>query len=114
MQFYLQETEVILLVGFPASGKSTFAKRYFQSKGYIIVNRDTLKTQEKCERTVVESLKAGQSVVVDNTNPSKDARAAYVKIAKAVKQDIPVRCFYFETTIAVSYTHLTLPTILLV
>ena len=99
MQFYLQETEVILLVGFPASGKSTFAKRYFQSKGYVIVNRDTLKTQEKCERTVAESLKAGQSVVVDNTNPSKDARAAYVKIAKAVKQDIPVRCFYFETTI---------------
>ena len=93
----LKETEVVLLVGCPASGKSTFAKRYLQSKGYIIVNRDTLKTQEKCERTVKESLVAGQSVVVDNTNPSQEARQSYVKIATTL--GIPVRCFSFETSV---------------
>lgn len=85
------------MVGFPASGKSTFAKRYLQKNGYVIVNRDTLKTQEKCERTVAESLKAGRSVAVDNTNPSKEARAAYTKIA--VNYKVPVRCFIFETTL---------------
>jgi len=92
-----KETELVILVGFPASGKSTFAKRYLESKGYVVVNRDTLKTQEKCEKTVHEALKAKKSVAVDNTNPSKEARQAYVKIAKTY--NTPVRCFQFDVTI---------------
>ena len=88
---------MIILVGYPASGKSTFAKRYLESRNYVVVNRDTLKTQEKCEKTVHEALKSKKSVVVDNTNPSKEARQAYVKIAKTY--NTPVRCFQFDVTI---------------
>lgn len=36
------------MVGCPASGKSTFRKKYFEPHGYIAVNRDTLGTAEKC------------------------------------------------------------------
>jgi hypothetical protein len=39
--------EMVLLVGPPASGKSTVAARWFA--GYVRVNRDTLKTHEKCK-----------------------------------------------------------------
>jgi polynucleotide 5'-kinase involved in rRNA processing len=31
--------EMVLLVGQPSSGKTTFAKRYFVSKSYVHVNR---------------------------------------------------------------------------
>ena len=39
---------MIIMVGPPASGKSTFSRRYLKPHGYEIVNRDTLKTPAKC------------------------------------------------------------------
>lgn len=95
--YHANETEMIILVGYPASGKSTFAKRNLAKHDYVIVNRDTLKTQDKCEKAVIEALKAKKSVVVDNTNPGKDARSTYIKLAE--KLNVPARCFYFETSI---------------
>jgi len=47
---------MIVCVGFPASGKSSFAKHHFVPKGYVQVNRDTLKTQEKCLKVASESI----------------------------------------------------------
>ncbi len=41
------------MVGFPASGKSTFSKRYLQPHDYVMVNRDTLGTPAKCMRVSV-------------------------------------------------------------
>ena len=85
---------MIIFVGFPASGKSTFASRYLKPKGYMTVNRDTLKTQEKCMAAALQALTSKKSVVVDNTNPSKEARKAYIDIAK--KAGVNVRCFHFD------------------
>jgi bifunctional polynucleotide phosphatase/kinase len=39
---------MIIMIGLPASGKSTFSKKYFLPFGYVHINRDILKTQEKC------------------------------------------------------------------
>ncbi|RDD38009.1 Bifunctional polynucleotide phosphatase/kinase [Trichoplax sp. H2] len=87
--------EVVLLIGRPASGKSTFAERYFVSAGYVSINRDTLQTQKKCLDVTKQSLKSGKSVVVDNTNPSKEARKNYIDAAKSA--GVPVRCFHLTT-----------------
>ena len=38
-----QEQELIVFVGSPASGKSTFFKRYFEPHGYYHVNQDILR-----------------------------------------------------------------------
>ncbi|KAI8340235.1 polynucleotide kinase 3 phosphatase-domain-containing protein [Chlamydoabsidia padenii] len=85
--------EIILFVGRPASGKSTFAKKHLIPKNYTYVNQDTLKTKAKCLKACEETILQNQSVVVDNTNSNIDTRAEYLKIAK--KHDVPVRCFYF-------------------
>lgn len=89
-------TEMIINVGFPASGKSTFSKTYLEPKNYVIVNRDELKTQDKCIKVCTDSLRAKKSVVIDNTNPSKESRQSYISIAK--KLGIPVRCFHYQTS----------------
>lgn len=81
--------EVVLFCGRPASGKSTFAKTWFAPKGYEIVNRDTLKTQEKCCKHAGMALDQGKSVVVDNTCPDMTARSLYVNLAKDHK--VPIR-----------------------
>ena len=54
--FVSSSQEVVLLVGVPASGKSTFAKTYFVCEGYERINRDTLKTKEKCIKMAQKAL----------------------------------------------------------
>jgi len=44
-----KEQEMLLLVGPPASGKSTFSNKYLVPNGYERINRDTLKTVVKCK-----------------------------------------------------------------
>jgi bifunctional polynucleotide phosphatase/kinase len=87
--------EVVVFVGFPASGKSTFFKRYFEPNGYVHINRDTLGTPAKCLKACKEALGNGKSVVVDNTNPTESGREPYIQAAKDA--GVPVRCFRFTT-----------------
>ena len=93
--FHSDTQEMIISVGFPASGKSTFARTYLQPKGYVRVNMDTLKTQAKCAKVCREALGEGKSVVIDNTNGPLAKRAEWIKIAKEFS--VPIRCFYFDT-----------------
>lgn len=86
--------EMVVLVGFPGCGKSTFARECLVPHGYVHVNRDTLKTPAKCLAATEAALAGGKSVVVDNTNPSVSARAVYVRAAAAHK--VPVRCVHFD------------------
>ena len=61
--------EMVIFVGSPGAGKSTFWQNYMPK--YHRVNRDTLKTKEKCYKVADEQLTKGNSVVIDNTNPKK-------------------------------------------
>ncbi|XGW29604.1 hypothetical protein V3C99_009003 [Haemonchus contortus] len=83
--------EVIVIVGFPGSGKSTFARMLEVDHGYMVVNRDTLGTWQKCCEHARVHLRSGKSVVVDNTNPNKESRSRYIALAKEMK--VPCRCF---------------------
>jgi len=86
--------EMIILVGHPGCGKSTFSKTYLIPNGYVHVNRDTLKTPAKCLSATEAALSSGKSVVIDNTNPSAEARSQYIQAAK--KHGVPVRCVHFD------------------
>lgn len=89
--------EIVVMVGYPGSGKSYFTVQELEGKGgYTRVNRDTLKTKEKCVKVADEALGNGKSVVIDNTNPDVDSRADYLFLAK--KHKVPARCFVMQTT----------------
>jgi len=92
--------ELVIMVGQPASGKSTFTKKYFEPADYVRVNRDTLGTAAKCKKAVKEAFTEGLSVVVDNTNGSAATRQEYVAMASEL--DIPVRCFVMKTSAELS------------
>ncbi|KAM9452126.1 bifunctional polynucleotide phosphatase/kinase-like isoform 1-T1 [Salvelinus alpinus] len=66
--------EVIIAVGFPASGKSSFFHTHIVPKGYVYVNRDTLGSWQSCVSACERALKEGRSVAVDNTNPDPESR----------------------------------------
>lgn len=88
--------ELVLFVGSPASGKSTYFDRHFHPAGYAWVNQDTLKTRPKCLSTVEAALLEGKSVVVDNTNPSKEVRREYLDLVKRLGLGTKVRVGWFE------------------
>jgi len=87
--------DVILMVGYPGAGKTTYCKKYMvKPHNYAWVNRDTLKTPAKCKKFVKQALAQGESVVVDNTHPTKKRRAEYIAIAKEFGANI--RCFWIQ------------------
>ncbi|XP_037498606.1 bifunctional polynucleotide phosphatase/kinase [Rhipicephalus sanguineus] len=90
-------TEVVVLVGYPASGKSHFAKEYLLSKQYAHINRDMLKSAQKCIEECEKALRRGQSAVVDNTNPDPESRKRFIDIAR--KHGCECRCFVMDCTL---------------
>jgi bifunctional polynucleotide phosphatase/kinase len=90
-----KQQEMIIFVGMPASGKSSFSKTYMVPKGYVWINRDSLGTAEKCVKNAKEAISQGKSVVIDNTNPDVASRAKYIAVAKQYK--VKVRCFVMTT-----------------
>ncbi|XP_065205524.1 uncharacterized protein F21D5.5-like [Planococcus citri] len=90
-------TEIIVMIGCPGSGKTFFSKTHLVSAGYIYVNRDTLKTWQKCVKLTEHSVGNDRSVVVDNTNPDKESRARYINVGKDF--NVPVRAFWMNVSL---------------
>ncbi|XP_040027999.2 bifunctional polynucleotide phosphatase/kinase [Gasterosteus aculeatus] len=90
-------TEVLVAVGYPASGKSTFFHTHVIPKGYVYVNRDTLGSWQSCVSACERAVKEGRSVAVDNTNPDAESRKRYVDVAKAA--GVQCRCFHFSASL---------------
>ena len=89
--------EIVVFCGFPASGKTTFAKRYLEK--YTWINRDKLGTQFNCIRKARDALILKKNVIVDNTSPDKETRERYISLGNELC--IPIRCFYFNTDISI-------------
>ncbi|KAI7868348.1 AAA domain-containing protein [Spinellus fusiger] len=91
------ETTVLVLVGLPGSGKSTFAEALVNKRpNWRRVNQDEMKTRKQCEKFTREFLKKQYSVVVDRCNFDASQRATWIAIAE--KFGVNVDCIVFTTT----------------
>ena len=92
--------ELVLLVGLPASGKSTFYHERFADT-HVHVSKDLIpRSADKAKRQrrlIEEALAEGRSVVVDNTNASPEERAAAIDLAKAA--GARVVAYLFDETV---------------
>ncbi|AEO68556.1 d1ec0031-a820-4fe0-b96a-bb7d288df731 [Thermothielavioides terrestris] len=89
------DKDIVLFVGPPGAGKSTFYWKYLKPLGYERVNQDILKSKDKCFKAAADLLHAGDSVVVDNTNADTETRSQWVALAH--KHKVPIRCLWFKT-----------------
>lgn len=92
--------EVAILIGLPASGKSTFF-RLFLGKTHLHVSKDLMRKRKHKqlyqEQMITRALEAGQSVAVDNTNISEDVRAPLIELARSF--GAKVTGYYFESSV---------------
>ena len=90
--------ECVILIGLPASGKSTFYRERFAAT-HDLVSKDAMRNnrqpQRRQEQLIVAALAAGRSVVVDNTNPRAIDRLPIIAIAQRFGAD--VAGYFFPT-----------------
>jgi bifunctional polynucleotide phosphatase/kinase len=87
--------DLVLFVGPPAAGKTSFYRNHFAGRDYAWVNQDTLGSAAKCQAAVRKHLEQGRSVVVDNTNRNAATRRHYLDLAHGMA-NVRVRCIYFD------------------
>lgn len=90
------EKEVVVMVGYPGSGKSTLVKKFLEPRGYIRIDGDLLKTPSKMVQ-VARSYIGTHSVVFDATNGTKEKREHFLQFAK--EHGVPVRCIWVKTSL---------------
>lgn len=95
--------DLVILCGLQASGKSTYRAKTFDGT-HVVVSKDLMPRGQRSgmnksmrqEKQIRESLGAGQSVVVDNTNPSLEDRAALIALGR--EYSARVLGYYFKST----------------
>lgn len=95
--------ELVILIGLQGAGKSTFRRKFFGAT-HVVVSKDLLRNNRRPQRRqlelIHEALKQGASVVVDNTNPRPEDRAALIEVAR--QYGASVRGFYLFCSVETS------------
>ena len=90
--------QLVIFIGLQASGKSTFFRTHF-AETHKLVSKDLLRNNKKPSRRqaqlIEEALQAGESVVVDNTNPTIEDRASLIQLGCSYNAEIIG--YYFES-----------------
>jgi len=77
--------ELVIFTGLPGAGKTSFYRERFAAT-HVHVSKDlwpnARRRDERQRRLVDENLRAGRSVVVDNTNPTPSEREPLIAIAR--------------------------------
>ena len=90
--------EIVLVMGYPASGKGTLADTLTDKGKWVCLNRDAEggKVVDLLPK-MKAGLKAGNSVLLDNTFPTIESRRPFIQVAR--ETDVPIRCVFMNTRI---------------
>lgn len=97
--------EIIIMVGYPGSGKTTIAKDISAKHNYIHIARDIYKTPSKMKKIAVEhmSLQSSSppSIIFDATHSSVKSRKEIIDFAR--KHNYQIKCIHVTTSLDISY-----------
>lgn len=88
--------DMIIFIGIPASGKTTFYQQNFAEK-HVHISLDILHTRNREDGMLEDTLISEKSCVIDNTNVTAAERAKYIEAGK--KYGYKVIGYYFRSSI---------------
>lgn len=89
--------QIIMFVGIPGCGKSTFYKEQFFNS-HLRISLDLLNTRNKEQRFLNLALSLQQRVVIDNTNVLREERNKYITQAKENRYEVVG--YYFDSNLS--------------
>jgi len=93
-------TELVIFVGLPGAGKSTYYAAHF-AETHVQISKDLMPNARRRDEgqmlAVDKALAAGQNVVIDNTNPSREIRAPLIAAGK--RHNARIVGYYFECSV---------------
>ena len=98
----LYDKEIIIMVGYPGSGKTTVATDICQNDNYIHMKGDLFKSNTgKMIKASLEYISLGKSIIFDATHSSIKKRLLFIQLAS--KYEYQVRCIHLTTALDISY-----------
>ncbi len=97
--FNIKDKTILILIGIPASGKSTFYQQYFRD--IKVISLDIVKTRNNEDKQLYDALNSQQSIVIDNTNITINERHRYINLAKLYHYNIVG--IYFQSMVDKSF-----------
>jgi predicted kinase len=80
-------SECIILIGLPGAGKTTFYRERF-GDSHVHVSKDLWPNasgrEARQQKLLAEKLSAGESIVIDNTNPTAAERGRIISLAHEI------------------------------
>ena len=93
--------EIIIMVGYPGSGKTTIAENICkQNDKYIIISGDVFNNVSKMIKYAKQFINE-KSIIFDATNSSMKKRNVYIEFAK--QNNYSVKCIHVSTSMDISY-----------
>lgn len=92
----LPEKELIIMVGYPGSGKSTIATKICESNNCIYISGDIYKTLPKIKQQIKHYSSTNKSILIDATNSSAKKRLEYISLVK--EYEYKIRCIHVSTS----------------
>jgi len=93
--------EIIIMMGYPGSGKSTIADYICTNDSYIHISGDIYKTSSKMRKASLEYILQSKSIVFDATHSSIKKRKEFIDLSK--KYNYEVKCIHITTSLDISY-----------
>ena len=93
--------EIIIMVGYPGSGKTSIALNICKNENYIHISGDTYKTSTKMKKAALEYITQKKSIIFDATHSSIKKRLELIIFANKYKYEI--KCIHLTTTLDISY-----------
>tara|TARA_B110000259_G_scaffold182679_1_gene226667 strand:+ start:115 stop:1059 length:945 start_codon:yes stop_codon:yes gene_type:complete len=91
--------EIVLMMGYPGSGKSSFAEKAFKGHPYIIIHGDDHSSESQLKKAYKSAIEthSDKSIILDATHSNKKKRQIFIEIAQ--KANIPIRLIHLTTSI---------------
>ena len=95
------EAQIIIMMGYPGSGKSTIAKNICKNDNFIYIEGDLYKSSIKMIKASLQHITQKKSIIFDATNSSSKKRKEYIDFGK--KYNYKIVCIHVSTSLEISY-----------